>query len=78
MSVKMKKIEVNDASFWIDKTKSKKVSFVLIFGSDNKISEVMINTTEEIDGEKDCDTVVLSKHDTVMLYNELKLVYEGK
>ena len=78
MSVKLKKIEVNDASFWIDKTKSKKVSFVLIFGSDNKISEVMINTTEEIDGEKDCDTVVLSKHDTVMLYNELKLVYEGK
>lgn len=78
MSVKMKKIEVNDASFWIDKSKSKKVSFVLIFGSDNKISEVMINTTEEINGEKDCDTVVLSNHDAVMLYNELKLAYESK
>ena len=78
MSVKMKKIEINDASFWINKSKSKKVSFVLIFGSDNKISEVMINTTEENNGEKDCDTVVLSNHDTAMLYNELKLVYEGQ
>lgn len=78
MTVKIKKIEVNDTSVWIDKNKSKKVSFVLIFGSDKKISELMINTTEEINDEKDCDTVVLSKHDTVMLYNELKLVYEGK